>query len=75
MTRPHRSWHRDGIPAWGWLALVVMRVVSLAWALVPLALLAGGLWWWTHSGARHAPELARSAARHARAAADSVFGR
>ena len=75
MSRPRQPWHRDEIPAWGWLALGVMRVVSLAWMLVPLALLAAGLWWWTHGGSHRAPKLAKRAVEHARAAADSLFGR
>lgn len=71
MAEPGGPAFRDGIPAWGWVALVVARL----WALVPLVLLALGFWWWTHGGARQAPKLLRQAVQHVRAAADSTFGR
>ncbi len=75
MEPARRLWHRDGIPAWGWVAIIVLRVVSLLWALVPLALLVAGIWWWTHGGARRAPQLAKRAVLHVRAATDSLIGR
>lgn len=75
MTRPERPWHRDGIPAWGWLALIAMRLGSLVAMLLPFALLAAGLWWWTHGGRHAAPKLVQRAGEHTRAVADSVLGR
>ncbi len=75
MERPQRPWHRDGLPAWGWVGLVVLRIVSLAWVLLPAAILAAGLWWWTHGGSRQAPRLARQAVQHAKAMVDSAFGK
>ncbi len=75
MRHLRRPWHRDGIPAWGWAVIVVMRVVSLLWGLVPMALLVAGIWWWTHGGARRAPRLAKQAVQQVRAAADSLFGK
>jgi hypothetical protein len=75
VNRPRRPWHRDGIPAWGWAALVVMRLAALAWTLIPLLLLAAGLWWWAHGGGRDSQPRIRHAVEHARAAADSLFGR
>lgn len=75
MKPPRQPWHRDGLPPWAWVALAVMRIASFAWVLLPLALLAAGLWWWTHGGADRAPHLARRAAQHARATADSLLGR
>lgn len=75
MDPARRLWHRDGIPAWGWVAIVVMRVAALLWALVPLALLVAGIWWWTHGGARRAPLLLKQAVHQMRAAADSLFGK
>jgi len=71
MERPRKAGQSDDVPAWGWLALGALRL----WALLPLALLVAGLWWWTHGGARQAPRLLRQAAQHARAFADSVLGR
>jgi hypothetical protein len=59
------------VPTWAWAAIVLARL----WALVPLLLLAGGIWWWTHGGSRQAPRWFRHAVQHARTAADSTFGR
>lgn len=59
---------RDGIPAWGWAALVVARV----WALLPLILLAIGIWWWASGGSEQAPRILKRAVQHARAAVDSL---
>ena len=59
---------QDGIPAWGWVALVLARV----WALLPLILLAIGIWWWASGGSEQAPRLLRKAAQHARSAVDSL---
>jgi hypothetical protein len=75
MERARRPWHRDGIPAWGWAAIVVMRLASLVAVLLPVALLAGGIWWWTHGGAQQAPRLARQAVHQVQAWADSLRGR
>jgi hypothetical protein len=73
VTKPERSpWDRDDLPAWGWVAIVVMRVGQLVAALVPIAL-AVLLWWtWSH---RRDPEVRRvlsAAAKQAGALADSV---
>jgi hypothetical protein len=75
MERPRSPWHRDGLPAWGWAGLILLRIVTLAWTLLPAALLAAGIWWWTHGGSREAPRLLRSAVQHVKAMADSAFGR
>lgn len=71
MTKEREPAFRDGIPAWGWTALVLARLG----ALVPLVLLAVGIWWWTHGGARQAPRLFRQGVQHARAFVDSTFGK
>ena len=59
MTRDERSpWHRDDLPAWAWVALVLARLGQLAALLLPFAL-AALLWWtWTH---RRDPEVRRRA--------------
>jgi hypothetical protein len=75
MERARKPWHRDGIPAWGWAAILIMRLVSLAMVLLPVVVLAGGIWWWTHGGARKAPALARQAVRQVQAWTDSLLGR
>ena len=67
---PPPTAHRD-VPAWGWALIVLARL----WALVPLVLLVAGIWWWTHGGDRQAPKWLRQAVQHARAAADSAFGK
>ena len=71
MEPPHRTAHREDIPSWGWVALGLMRL----WALLPLAVLVAGIWWWTHGGARQAPRLLKQAVQHVRAAVDSGVGR
>jgi hypothetical protein len=71
MTNERGPAFRDGIPPWGWLALVLARI----WALVPLLLLAAGIWWWTRGGSQQAPRWVRHAVQHARATADSTLGR
>lgn len=75
MKQQSKPWHRDGIPAWGWVALVLLRLASLLAALVPLALVAALLWWWTHGGRHAAPGMAKRAGEQARATADSLLGR
>jgi hypothetical protein len=65
-------WHRDDLPAWAWVAFLVMRVAQAVAALVPVALVVL-LWWaWAH---RHDPQVQRAlqgAAREAGALADSL---
>ena len=61
MTDGRKSWHRDGIPAWGWFAIIVMRLFSLVVALLPVLLLVAGVWWWNHGGAKRAPKVVQQA--------------
>ena len=70
MQPPRPTAHRD-IPAWGWVAIALVRL----WALAPLILLAAGIWWWTHGGSAHAPKWMHRAIQHARTTADSALGR
>lgn len=73
MKAPERSpWHRDDLPAWGWVAILVLRVGQVVAALVPIALVALLCWTWIH---RHDPGVQRvlhGAVRQAGALADSV---
>jgi hypothetical protein len=75
MARERKPWRRDGLPAWGWAALAGIRLVTLAWTLLPAALLAAGIWWWTHGGSSRAPRLAKQVVAKVKAMADSAFGR
>lgn len=70
MDEPPPTADRD-IPAWGWALIIVARL----WALLPLVLVIVGLWWWTSGGSEQAPKWLRKAGQHARAAADSAFGK
>jgi hypothetical protein len=67
---PRPTAHRE-VPAWAWVVLLLARV----WALLPLLLLAAGIWWWTHGGSKQAPRWLREAVQHARTRADSTLGR
>lgn len=69
--RPHKPWFQDGMPWWAWAFLLLTRLAML----LPMVLLAAGLWWWSHGGARQAPGLIKRAAQHMHALSDSLFGR
>lgn len=73
MTKDQRSpWHRDDLPAWAWVALVLARIGQLAALLLPFAL-AALLWWtWTHRRDPEVRRVLRGAAAEVRAIADSV---
>jgi hypothetical protein len=75
MTGERKSWHRDGIPLWGWAAIGVIRLGSLVMALLPVLVLAGGIWWWTHGGAKKAPKFVQQAVERVQKWASGVFGK
>jgi hypothetical protein len=65
-------WHRDDLPAWAWVAIILMRIGQLAALLVPLAL-AVLLWWtWTHRRDPGVQRVLRGAAQQAGAVVDSA---
>ena len=73
MKAPERSpWHRDDLPAWAWVAVVVMRVGQLVALLVPIALVVLLWWTWSHRRDPGVQRVLRDSARHAGALADSV---
>jgi hypothetical protein len=70
---PERSpWHRDDLPAWGWVAILVLRVGQVVAALVPIALVVLLWWTWNHRRDPGVQRVLHDAARHAGAVADSV---
>ena len=75
MTNERKSWHRDGIPAWGWIAITVMRLFSLVMALLPVLLLVAGVWWWNHGGAKRAPKVVQQAVTTVRSWVNAVLGK
>lgn len=73
MKAPERSpWHRDDLPAWAWVAIVVMRVGQLVALLVPIALVVLLWWTWAHRRDPGVQRVLRDAGRHAGALSDSV---
>lgn len=48
MSERPNSWHRDGLPWWGWVAMGVMRAWAVVTALVPLAFFLFAGWVWLH---------------------------
>jgi hypothetical protein len=65
-------WHRDDLPAWGWIAILALRAAQMVAVLVPIAL-AVMLWWtWNHRRDPEVRRLLHGAAKQAGAAADSV---
>jgi hypothetical protein len=73
MTKDGRSpWHRDDLPAWAWVALVLARLGQLVALLLPFAL-AALLWWtWEHRRDPEVRRVLRGAAKQVTAIADSV---
>ena len=72
--RDRSPWHRDALPAWGWVAILVMRVAQLLAALVPLALVVLMWWTWAHRRDPNVQRFLRGAAKQAGAVVDSVKG-
>lgn len=73
MKAPERSpWHRDDLPAWAWVAVVVMRVGQVVALLVPIALVVLLWWTWTHRRDPGVQRVLREAGRQAGALVDSV---
>ena len=75
MTGERKSWHRDGIPLWGWFAIAALRLGSLVMTLLPVLLIVAGVWWWTHGGAKQAPKFVQQAVERVQKWADSVLGK
>lgn len=48
MSERPNSWHRDGLPWWGWVAMGVMRAWAVVTALLPLASFLFAGWVWLH---------------------------
>jgi len=65
-------WHRDDLPAWAWVAIVLMRIGQLAALLVPLALVVLLWWTWTHRRDPGVQRVLRGAAKQAGAVVDSA---
>lgn len=73
MKKDERSpWHRDDLPAWAWVAIVLMRIGQLAALLVPLALVVLLWWTWTHRRDPGVQRVLRGAAKQAGAVVDSA---
>lgn len=75
MSDGRKSWHRDGMPLWGWFALFFARLLSLLMTFLPLLLLAAGIWWWNHGGAERAPRFVQKAVQVAQGWVDAVIGK
>lgn len=73
MKKAERSpWHRDDLPPWAWVAIVLLRLGQLAALLVPVAL-AVLLWWtWAHRRDPGVQRVLRGAAKQAGAVLDSA---
>lgn len=73
MKKDERSpWHRDDLPAWAWVVLVVMRAGQVAAALAPLALIALLWWTWAHRREAQVQRVLHEAAKQAGAVLDSL---
>jgi hypothetical protein len=70
---PERSpWHRDDLPAWGWVAIFVLRVGQLVALLVPIALVVLLCWTWIHRRDPSVQRVLHDAGHYAGALADSL---
>jgi len=72
MDHARAPWHRDGMPAWAWVALAVVRVAQLVAALVPVAVLVLVCWTWSHRQDARVRQVLHGVAKQASALADSV---
>ncbi len=48
MSARPKSWHRDTLPWWAWIAMGAMRLWAVVVAVLPLAAFLGAGWLWLH---------------------------